>query len=133
MDRTLSIAVLSKNKFYTEFMQCADMFEKFKVMSNMEPVEMQLTLKPDADPTVCVGQMVTLLQTHPETPAIAVWCHELRLLWKDETVKVVSDGKQWGLFDRLLAMFMPPNYASLNPQPLNPCPPPTQSSPTQSG
>lgn len=91
--KTKEVIILFKDCFKTQFMQDADMFEKFKVV-----------ICPPAIATVNnnwskkqIEDTVNVSKGQPYE-VIAIFDND-KIYFKDESVKVVSDGKGWVTID----------------------------------
>lgn len=82
----------------TNFMQAADVFEKWKVLVE-EPISLEITVGKRADITLCLD---AIRQAHKEDAdakfkLIAIWVPNIEEgAWCDPDIKVMSTGKKWG-------------------------------------
>lgn len=92
MSREIKISLLMASRWYTDILRAADMFERFKCVVEMEPLNWTLTLKPRVRIERPLRAIITKLQEHPDNWPVAVWCHEPALIWTDPEIKMISTG-----------------------------------------
>ncbi len=85
-----------------QIMHDADMFESFKALIDLQPIIYDVTLEEGRTVEGVFPKFVKLIQSHKEYRAICIFIPGTSHIWKDETVKVVSDGKSWVMFDEYL-------------------------------
>lgn len=86
-----------------EIMHVCDMFENFKVLINFEPLVIKIMLKDGEKLSEERFKLwVDTIKNNKLNRIVAIFIPFTNYIWKDETVKVVSNGKSWAMFDDYL-------------------------------
>ena len=101
--KTIKVVVVHGDELSTRFMQDADVFEKFKVIAKAEKYE--LTLKDECLPTTAINALKDAMEKAGHRVVAIFQPNIPEGAWRDETVKVISDGTQWGMLDDLLEAY----------------------------
>jgi hypothetical protein len=97
----IAIRIVAKDAVKTRFMQAADVFEPFKVLIDPNPLDMSGELKPgETEETVATKIRKAVDSNGGQFSVVAILCGGYS--WRDPSVKVISTGYQWELFDRYL-------------------------------
>ena len=87
----------------TRFMQDADLFERFKVIA--KPAKIVLTLKDGCSDAQAMADLKKILEAAGQR-VVAVFIPNIPDgAWVDETVKCISNGKEWGLLKDVLEFY----------------------------
>jgi histidinol-phosphate/aromatic aminotransferase/cobyric acid decarboxylase-like protein len=101
--KTIQVVVIHGDERTTRFMQDADVFEKFKVIAKAQKYELDLA---DDYPPASAMESLKKAITEAGHRVVAIFQPNLpEGAWRDETVKVISDGTQWGMLDDLLEAY----------------------------
>jgi hypothetical protein len=84
-------------------MQNADMFEPFKIFA--KPVCLKLTLKIDCTKAKALSDTRDLLEKGNQYVAAIFIPNDPEGAWKNEKIRVISDGKKWCLLDDCLSAY----------------------------
>lgn len=87
----------------TRFMQHADVLERFKVIAFVKKI--QMTLKPGVTAEQGLRDLRTVLERAGQR-AVATFIPGSPIgAWRDETVRVISDGHNWQMLDDVLTAY----------------------------
>lgn len=98
-----AIRIIAKDVVKTRFMQAADIFEPFKVVVDLNPLDMTAELKPGETDESVATKIRRAIDSNAEGKYAVIAIHCGGYFWRDPTVKVISTGYQWGLFNSYLA------------------------------
>lgn len=85
------------------FMHASGTFEPFKAYATINSLE--ITLKDGVDEKVLIDKIVNGLQSDGERVVAAFIPDNPNGAYRDESVKTISDGKQWILLDKVLEAY----------------------------
>ena len=102
MTELLVVAIFGDDRA-TRFMQDADMFERFKIIA--EPVTLKLTLKTDCTKAKALSDLRELLIQSGQRVAAVFIPNDPEGAWRNDAVRVISNGTKWGMLDDCLEAF----------------------------
>lgn len=74
------------------------MFDPSRTFCNFHPLILELTMKPGARLNKTrFNLIVTTVQKYPEEKIICCAILGTKLVWQDEAIRTISNGKQWCL------------------------------------
>ena len=99
MNELLVVAVFGDENT-TRFMQDADVFEPFKIIA--KPTKLVLALKEGCTKTRALNDLRDLLEKSGQRVAAVFIPYDPEGAWRNEAVRVISDGTKWGMLDDCL-------------------------------
>lgn len=114
MNPEIDIVVLASPVAKDKFMHAADVFEPFKVLVE-KPTVLRAIPRDGETPASIIGKIKSAIDAQGTYRVVAIWQDgNEEGAWRDETVKVVSTGKQWSLIEPYLALFGFPQLAAVS-------------------
>lgn len=101
--RQINLWLLTSNRWFDEIMHACDLFERFKAYTDFHPRILEITLKPGVEINQkWLDQIVSVINTYPEERIICASVENTDLVWRDESVKMISNGDQFCLLQDYL-------------------------------